>query len=152
MPLVPAPDARAVPLMVIAPGELDGWLETQDEATRAWVRAAGFEAGVGEVLCLPAADGSIAAALAGWGAPERRRDRFRLAAAAAKLPAGTWALAPVGVELDAGAGGARLADGRLPLRPLPRRQAARSSRSSAPRASTRRGSSGSPARRGWRRI
>ena len=102
MPLVPAPDARAVPLLLIAPGKLDGWLETQDEATRAWVRAAGFEAGVGEVLCLPAADGSIAAALAGWGAPERRRDRFRLAAAAAKLPAGTWALAPVGVELDPG--------------------------------------------------
>ena len=34
--------------------------------------------------------------------PSARRDRFRLAAAAAKLPAGTYALAPVGVELDPG--------------------------------------------------
>ena len=75
MPLVPAPDPRAVPLQVIAPAELDGWLERQDAPTRAWVRAAGFEAGPGEVLCLPAPDGTLAAALVGWGAPEARRAR-----------------------------------------------------------------------------
>ena len=35
----------------------------------------GFAAGLGEVLCLPAPDGSLRAALAGWGTPEARRAR-----------------------------------------------------------------------------
>jgi leucyl aminopeptidase len=102
MPLAPAPDPRAVPLQVIAPAELAGWLERQDAPTRAWVRAVGFEAGPGETLCLPAPDGRLAQALVGWSAPDRRRERFELAAAAAKVPAGTYALSPVGAELDAG--------------------------------------------------
>jgi len=102
MPLAPAPDSRAIPLLVIAPAEVDQWLEGQDATIRTWVRAAGFEAGAGDVLCLPASDGSIAGALVGWGAPERRRGRFALAAATAKLPGGTYVLDPVGVELDAG--------------------------------------------------
>jgi len=102
MPLAPAPDPRAIPLLVIAPAEVDHWLEGQDARVRTWVRAAGFEAGVGDVLCLPAPDGSIAGALVGWGAPEGPRGRFALAAATAKLPGGTYALDPVGVELDAG--------------------------------------------------
>jgi leucyl aminopeptidase len=101
MPLAPAPDPRAVPLQVLAPAELEGWCDRQEPATRAWVLASGFEGAVGEVLCLPAADGTIAGALVGWGAAGRRRERFALAAAAAKLPAGVYALQPTEVELDA---------------------------------------------------
>lgn len=101
MPLVRAPHPGAIPLQVIAPAALDGWLEAQDAATRAWVRAAGHEAAAGEVLCLPGPDGSIAGALLGWGEPDHRRDRFLLAGAAAKLPPATYLLKPAGVELDA---------------------------------------------------
>ncbi len=102
MPLVTEPDPRAIPLHVLDPGSLAAWLERQDDATQAWVAAMGFEAGSGEVLCLPASDGRLRAALAGWGKPEtRRRERFTLAAAAAKLPAGRYALAEGGVGIDA---------------------------------------------------
>lgn len=101
MPLAPAPDPRAVPLHLIASDTLTEWVEGRDAVTRAWVAAMGFSGKVGEVLCLPAADGSVRAALAGWGtAASRRRDRFPLAAAAAKLPAGTYAPDFAGVDAD----------------------------------------------------
>ena len=62
----------------------------------------GFAAKLGEVLCLPGPDGSLRMALAGWGTEAaRRRGRFPLAAAAAKLPAGRYALAPGGPAIDA---------------------------------------------------
>jgi leucyl aminopeptidase len=103
MPLISTPSAEAVPLRLIASDGLSGWLEGQDPATRAWVEAMGFAAKVGEVVCLPSPDGSLRAALAGWGSEaSRRRGRFPLAAAAAKLPAGRYALVPEGVEVDAG--------------------------------------------------
>ncbi len=103
MPLVAAPDPRAIPLHVLDPGSLADWLERQDAATRTWVGAMGFEAGSGEVLCLPASDGGLRAALAGWGKPEsRRRERFALAAAAAKLPAGRYVIGEDAVGIDAG--------------------------------------------------
>ena len=63
-------------------------------ATRAWVAAMGFEAGARRGA-LPAGAGRrrSRAALVGWGTAEARaRDRFHLAAAAAKLPAGRYAL------------------------------------------------------------
>ena len=102
------------------PDDLAGWLDGQDAATRAWVGAMGFAAKLGEVLCLPGPDGSLRMALAGWGTEAaRRRDRFPLAAAAAKLPAGRYALAPGGRRDRRRARGARLAPRRLPLRPLP---------------------------------
>jgi leucyl aminopeptidase len=103
MPLLPAPDDRAVPLRLLTPVSLPGWLDSQDPPTRAWVAAMGFAAALGEVLCLPGPDGAVREALAGWGTAEaRRRGRFALAAVAAKLPAGRYALAPEGVEIDAG--------------------------------------------------
>ena len=93
MPLAPAPDPRAVPLQVIAPAELDGWLERQDAATRAWVRAGGLR-GRRRRGAVPAGAGRRARRRR-WSAGARRarrRDRFALAAAAAKLPAGAYAL------------------------------------------------------------
>ncbi|MFO1142306.1 MAG: leucyl aminopeptidase family protein [Amaricoccus sp.] len=101
MPLTTAPDGRAVPLYLIAPEGLAAWLDAQDGPTRAWLQAMGFAAGIGEVACLPNAEGALRAAVAGWGTPAARaRDRFPLAAAAARLPAGSYRLMPEGVELD----------------------------------------------------
>ena len=103
MTLYPAPDPAAIPLHLLSPESCPGWLERQDEATRAWVGAMGFVAGLGDLLCLPATDGTLRGALLGWGTPEARaRDRFHLAGAAERLPAGRYALAAEGVALDAG--------------------------------------------------
>ncbi|HET9068835.1 MAG TPA: leucyl aminopeptidase family protein, partial [Amaricoccus sp.] len=103
MPLVPAPEPGAIPLRVITSDGLAAWLDRQDAATRAWVEAMGFSGKLGEVACLPAADGSLRAALVGWGTEAaHRRGRFPLAAAAAKLPPGRYALAPEDAEPDAG--------------------------------------------------
>jgi leucyl aminopeptidase len=102
MPLFPAPDDRAIPLHVIAPDGLPGWLEGQPDTVRAWVGAMGFSAGLGEALVLPGSDGRPEAALAGWGdVSARARGRFHLAAVAAKLPAGRYALQLVGLKFDA---------------------------------------------------
>ena len=104
MPLLPAPDPRAVPLHLVASDDLAGWLDGQDAATRTWAGAMGFAAKLGEVLCLPGPDGSLRMALAGWGTDAaRRRGRFPLAAAAirsrraASTPSGQTSSAVAGV-------------------------------------------------------
>ncbi len=101
--LYPAPDPRAVPLHVVTPESLAGWLERQDAPIRAWVAAMDFAAGLGDVLCLPAADGGLRGALFGWGTSEARaRDRFHLARAVDRLPPGRYALVADDVALDPG--------------------------------------------------
>ena len=101
MPLAPAPDPRAIPLYLIEPHALPAWLERQDTYIRAWVGAMGFAAGLGELLCVPEPGGSLAAALVGWGTEDaRKRERFLLAAAAQRLPAGTYALADVDCDFE----------------------------------------------------
>ncbi|MFT3975245.1 MAG: leucyl aminopeptidase family protein [Amaricoccus sp.] len=115
MPLVAAPDARTIALRLIEADGLASWVEGAPPGVRAWVEASGFGAGIGEVLALPGEAG-IAGVLAGWGsARTRARDRFPLAAAAARLPAGRYVLDPGGVEIDAGLEclGWRLADYRF---------------------------------------
>jgi leucyl aminopeptidase len=103
MPLLPAPAPGAIPLHVVAAEALPSWRAAQPPARRAWLEAMGFEAALGETLVLPGADGRPEAAVFGWGtAQARARDRFHLAAAPAKLPAGAYALAPEGAEIDAG--------------------------------------------------
>ena len=42
MPLAPAPDPRAIPLHLVAPDGLAGWLDGQDAPTRAWVGGDGL--------------------------------------------------------------------------------------------------------------
>lgn len=88
MPIVPTSDTAAIPLLILDPGELSDWLMTEDAATRAWVAANGFEAGLGETLALPGPEGGISRVLVGWGTEKARaRDRFHLAAARGRLPA-----------------------------------------------------------------
>jgi len=94
MPLTFAtePDA-ALPLHVVEADALDGWLAAQEPSVATWVKAAGFKAGIGEVLLLPDGNGAPVMAVAGYGtAAKRARGRFALAAAAAKLPEGSYRL------------------------------------------------------------
>ena len=119
-----------------------GWppgSERQDPATRAWVAATGFAAGLGEVLCLPGAGRRRSpAALFGWGRPDgpgprplpARRGRGQAARRPLRADAG-------GRRARPGARGARLAARRLPLRPLPGRQGA-AARARLPRGRRRR--------------
>lgn len=93
-PSFAAPSDTAVPLHVIEQDQQEAWAADQPEAVRAWVKASGFTGGLGKVLLIPGADGVPVAALAGAGTPAARlRGRFHLAAAAAALPAGDYAIA-----------------------------------------------------------
>lgn len=86
-------DATTRPLHLIEAGALEAWLGGQPPRVSAWVKGAGFEAKLGQALAIPGEDGSIAAAVAGYGdAGKRARGRFHLAAAAEKLPAGQYRL------------------------------------------------------------
>lgn len=84
----------AVPLQILGADALGGWLDTQPNDTRAWVEAQGFKAGLGSVCTIPADGGTIAMALAGLGdASSQARERFVVASAATKLPAGEYRIA-----------------------------------------------------------
>ena len=100
-----APDsADAIPLYLLEADALEGWLARQSGPVKTWVQGAGFAGGLGEALAVPATDGSPLCALAGYGtAAARKRTRFGLAAASAKLPAGTYKLvsALTGASLEA---------------------------------------------------
>ncbi|MFG6580466.1 leucyl aminopeptidase family protein [Sulfitobacter sp. 1A13191] len=86
-----APSANALPLHVLSETALEGWLADQPGAVQAWVKASGFAGGLGQALVVPGAEGAPVMALAGYGSEAaRRRGRFHLAAAAAKLPAGDY--------------------------------------------------------------
>ncbi|MBP7241205.1 M17 family metallopeptidase [Amaricoccus sp.] len=102
MKLPPAPDPGAIPLHIVPADGLAAWREALPPAQAAWAAALGFEAGLGEIVVLPGPDGAPAAAAVGWGKPAARaRERFHLAAAAAKLPAGRYALVDKPADLDA---------------------------------------------------
>ena len=85
------PSANALPLHVLSEAALEGWLADQPGAVQAWVKASGFSGGLGQALVVPGEEGTPALALVGYGTEAaRRRGRFHLAAAAAKLPAGDY--------------------------------------------------------------
>lgn len=89
-PAFAPPDAPSLPLHIVTAEGLDGFLAASPNA--GWLRAAGFEAGLGELVLLPGPDG-ISGAVAGLGTDKaRRRSRFGLARAFAALPAGDWHL------------------------------------------------------------
>ncbi|MDQ2066468.1 leucyl aminopeptidase family protein [Xinfangfangia sp. CPCC 101601] len=89
-PSFAAADATSKPLHILKPEGLADFLASSPHA--GWLRAAGFEAGLGELVLLPGEDG-IAGAVAGLGTEKaRRRTRFGLARAFAALPEGDWHL------------------------------------------------------------
>ena len=86
-------DAPALPLIVVAAEDLAAQLDALPAAQAAWLRATGFEAGLGDLRLLPGPDGQPVAAAVGYGrAAARARTRFGLGKAATLLPAGTWRL------------------------------------------------------------
>ncbi|MEM9011988.1 MAG: leucyl aminopeptidase family protein [Pseudomonadota bacterium] len=81
-------------LHLLAADGLEPWLSGPGAGFKPWVEGSGFRAGLGEVLLLPGETG-VGAALVGLGdAKARRRTRFGVAAARAKLPEGAWRLEP----------------------------------------------------------
>lgn len=86
-------DAKALPLHLVQTADLAGFLDSLPARDAAWLKATGFEAALGDVRLLPAADGGVSGAVAGLGSAKRRaQTRFGIAKAVAGLPAGAWAL------------------------------------------------------------
>ena len=54
---------KTIPLTPLTEEGLDAWLEKAGTATAAWVEAAGFDAGAGETLLLPAERRAVRGAL-----------------------------------------------------------------------------------------
>lgn len=93
----------AIPTHIIGSDDLDHALGKLPAAAQTWARAQGFTGALGAAVTVPNADGSIAMALLGYGtATSRKRGRFHVAGAAAKLPAGVYAIAdgPTGPALE----------------------------------------------------
>ncbi len=92
MPLAfAAPTEDAIPVHIIDADGLDAALDRLSAPHRAWVEMQGFQAGLGQYLTLPDAEGRIAQVLVGFGtAAKRARGRFHLGAVAGKLPDGTY--------------------------------------------------------------
>ena len=92
MPLTfAAPSDEATPLHVIDSDGLESWLADQPETVAIWIRRVGFTGAAGQAVLVP---GTPELAVAGFGsAKTRARTRYTLAAAAAKLPEGTYRIA-----------------------------------------------------------
>ena len=87
----PTPDA--LPLHLVTKERFGVWLSLLDEKTRAWVEAAEFEGGAGQMVLFPGPDGDIAGAAGGLGSDsDRARARFLSARVRTALPGGTWRL------------------------------------------------------------
>ena len=95
MPLRFSTDAsNAIDLHIISAEATENWLDQLPHAAAAWARASGFKGNVGQALSLPATGDLPALAAVGYGtAASRKRGRFALAAAAVKLPEGTYRIA-----------------------------------------------------------
>lgn len=86
-------NSNAIPLHVVDMDTYETWRTNQCDAARTWLESTGFKPAIGSAQVIPNADGTPAFAVAGLGdAKSRARGRFPLAAAAAKLPEGTYVL------------------------------------------------------------
>jgi len=86
------PSATAIRLVTVTTNDLKATLANLPNPSADWLRATGFTASIGAIAALPSADGSIQAVYVGLGAKGQTRVRFGIAAAAEKLPAGTYVL------------------------------------------------------------
>ncbi|WP_299786309.1 leucyl aminopeptidase family protein [uncultured Marivita sp.] len=97
--LAPA-DTEAWPIYVLGTDDVALWAGQQSDRIRTWVEASGFKGAIGSVLMIPDDLGHPEAALVGYGTPAaRKRDRFALSAAMAKLAPGTYRIA-CGIDDD----------------------------------------------------
>jgi len=87
--------AAARPLWLVAEGDLEAWLGTQGEVTRAWLGALRFRAERHQIACLAAGDGSVSAAVLGLGplGSVAALEPWHLAGAVDRLPGGAWRIA-----------------------------------------------------------
>jgi leucyl aminopeptidase len=87
------PKSHAIPLHLVSEDQLDNWLGGQPASVSSWIVANSFTGALGQALVIPTADGSVQMAVAGYGTEtSRKRGRFHLAGAAAKLPKGAYQL------------------------------------------------------------
>lgn len=92
------PATPAIPLTLVDPDALPALLDSLGPLAT-YARAMAFAAKPGETLALPDTTGAIAHALVGTGTPAARaRTRFATAAAASRLPPGTYRLTPTAPE------------------------------------------------------
>ena len=88
----PSPDT--VLLHVVGEDQFNDFLNVQNDQHRNWIAVNGFTGKLGQALVVPSASGAPELALAGYGNENSRaRARFHLAAAAAKLPKGSYQIA-----------------------------------------------------------
>ncbi len=88
-----AVDDGAAPVTLVERQRLDAALEVLTSSQRAWAKATGFKAKLGEICALPGEDGALARILFGWGdAKARKGGRFALARLAASAPEGVYRL------------------------------------------------------------
>ena len=87
------PKSHGIPLHLVSEDQLDNWLGGQPASVSSWIAANSFTGALGQALVFPTADGSVQMAIAGYGTEtSRKRGRFHLAGAAAKLPKGAYQL------------------------------------------------------------
>ena len=84
-------DDNALPLWLVAEGNLEEWLETQPAATARWIQTAGFKGERHRFLLLPGSDGAPTGGVLGLGKLSGPADvcLWHTAGLADKLPAGT---------------------------------------------------------------
>ncbi len=93
----------ATDIHIIATDELGAFRDSRGDAEQAWIAANGFTGDLGKSLVVPGPDGSVACILFGWGTDATRaRDRFHLAALAARLAEGDYRIdsAPASCDLE----------------------------------------------------
>ncbi|MEE9388115.1 MAG: leucyl aminopeptidase family protein [Paracoccaceae bacterium] len=102
-PLFSTSAKTPIPLVAVNKSGLAGWVASLTEPAQAWVKTSGFGAAPGDLVVIPNSQGRVAMAAVGLGGDQaRRRHRFIIAAARAKLPSGTYELQGIepGPELD----------------------------------------------------
>jgi leucyl aminopeptidase len=94
VPAFAEPGASARPLHLVRAEEAEAFRDGLAPVPAAFVAASAWAARPGELVLLPAADGTVTGAALGLGdAAARGRSRFAVAEALARLPAGAWTLA-----------------------------------------------------------
>jgi len=93
--IAPMETVAARPLWLVTERTLEAWRAGLEPAAARWVGESGFRGEAQRLLVLPGADGSVAGAALGLGAVDTtdQPGLWALAAAAERLPPGTWRLA-----------------------------------------------------------
>lgn len=92
--LIPASHHHAIPIWPVAKSGLDEWLQAHPAAIAAWLNSQKFKAESGQIVCLPAPDGSIHGVVLGLGDSNLEEpDPWTFARLAEQLPPATYRIA-----------------------------------------------------------